>query len=131
MLWQHDDCLLPHYTSLLVVYVMYLVEYHPLYVTDHLRAPIQIITEDLRCHYHTACLLVHAHITRYYANCLCAEFQAQFTVLLVGESLNWRRVNYFTLVFNGQGHTILCHNCLACTGVRCHKYTFLLLQVQD
>lgn len=36
MLWQHNEGFLPDHSSLLVVDVVHLVEYHPFDITDHI-----------------------------------------------------------------------------------------------
>lgn len=75
VLGQHDDGLLPDHASLLVVDVVHLVEDHPLDVPDHLRAPVQVVPQDLRSHDHAARLLVHAHVASDDPHILGPEFQ--------------------------------------------------------
>ncbi len=59
MFGQHDDSLLPNHSSLLVVNVMNLIENYPFNVADHLCPSVQVVTQNLCCHDHACCLLVH------------------------------------------------------------------------
>lgn len=68
MLGKHDDCLLPNNSSFLVVDVMHLIEDDPFYITDHLSAAIEIVSQNFCCHDHATGLRVHAHITCYYTD---------------------------------------------------------------
>lgn len=65
---QHDDSLLPHHSSLLVVDVVHFVENDPLDVSDHLCPPVEVVSQDLGSHDDATRLRVHTHVTSHYAH---------------------------------------------------------------
>lgn len=58
MFRQHDNSFLPYNTSLFIIYVMNLIENNPLYIPNHLRSSVKIITQNFCGHNDTRCLLI-------------------------------------------------------------------------
>lgn len=127
--WEHDEGFLPDHSSLLVVDVVHLVEYHPLDVADHVGTLVEAVSQNFCCHNHTTRFLVEGDITSHDTH--RAKLAYELAVLLIRQGLDRGSINDLTLVLHGQSNPVLSDYGLTCRGVGCYEHTFLFLKVQD
>lgn len=103
---EHDDGLLPDSASLLVVYVVHLVEDYPLQTLQVLVLVEEFLKQDLGGHNETVRVLPQNDVSRDDSH-VVVELLRELEELLVRESLDWRSEDHSGSILQRFGNGVL------------------------